>query len=369
MLSELKISKTRHSRLDEVDFDALGFGNIFSDHMFSMVFEDERWQKPEILPYGSFELAPGNATLHYGQAVFEGLKAFRGTDGKVRVFRPDMNARRLVRSCERMCIPPVDEEIICRAIDELVRIDHAWIPRKRGQAFYIRPLIFGTEDHLEVRPSRSFRLIIMTAPVRAYFEEGSKPVALKVEEHYTRSTLGGTGAVKTAGNYSASLYPTEQGGREGFAQVVWLDGIEHRYVEEAGAMNIFFRLDDKVVTPDLRGTILPGVTRDSVITLLEEAGHEVEERRISIEEVTDAIRAGELQEAFGAGTAVIISPIGKLSYRNEVLTVNENEAGPVTRWLYDQLTGIQLGDIDDRHGWNRLVELEGEHANAISASA
>lgn len=358
MLPDLKITKTGKSRLPEVNFDSLGFGDVFSDHMFSLVFEGGRWQRPEILPYGPITLEPGNATLHYGQTAFEGLKAFRGKDENIRIFRPDMNAKRLQRSCERLCIPPIEEQVFLAGVDELTRIDHAWIPRKRGQALYIRALIFSTENHLEVRPSSTFRFLIMTGPVRAYFQEGVEAVGLKVEEEYTRSAPGGVGYAKTSGNYAASLYPTEKGMKEGYAQVLWLDGVEHRYVEEVGAMNIFFRIGDQIVTPDLHGTILPGVTRDSAITLLKDAGHPVTERRITIEEVVQAIKSGGLQEAFGAGTAAIISPVGRLAYRGEALTINNNVTGPVTQWLYDKLTRIQLGEVADHYGWNRVLELD-----------
>ena len=357
MLSDLQIHRVEESRLGSVDFDSLGFGNVFSDHMFSMVYENGAWRAPRILPFGPISLPPASATLHYGQAVFEGLKAFMGGDGVVRVFRPERNARRLRDSCERMCIPPVDEPVFHRAIEELIRLDHAWIPRKRGQAFYIRPLVVATEAQLEVRPARSYRFLVMTAPVRAYFDADMNAVALRVEERFTRASPGGTGSTKTAGNYGASLYPGQVASAAGYAQVLWLDGIEHRYVEEVGAMNIFFRFRDCVVTPKLRGTILPGVTRDSVITLLRERGTEVQERQVSLDEIVAAVRSGDLLEAFGAGTAAIIAPVGKIACRGEELVINAAAAGELTRELYDTITGIQLGEIEDRHGWNRLVRI------------
>lgn len=362
MRPQLAVTRCEHSRLAEVDFDALGFGNVFSDHMFSLVYEDGRWQHPEVIPYGPIALEPGNATLHYAQAVFEGLKAFRGTDGVIRVFRPEMNARRLTASCRRMCIPPPPEETLFFAIEQLIRLDHRWVPSRRGQALYIRPLIYSDEAHLEVRASTRFRYLVLTAPVRAYFDQGGAAVALKVEERYTRSAPGGTGAAKAAGNYGASLYPGRLAQEAGYAQVLWLDGVEHRYVEEVGAMNIFFRLGDTVVTPTLRGTILPGVTRDSVLTLLRERGHRVEERRIAIDEIVEAIEGGDLTEAFGAGTAAIVAPVGRLAYRDEVLTINDNMPGPLTRELYDLITGIQHGEVEDVHGWNRVVDLAPEPA-------
>ena len=261
MLSDMKIQRVRESRLGSVDFDNLGFGDVYSDHMFSMLYDEGRWHSPEILPFGPILLPPASATLHYGQSVFEGLKGFMGVDGVARVFRPDRNARRLRNSCARMCMPAVDEAVFHRAIDELVRLDHRWIPRKRGQALYIRPLIVATELQLEVRPARRYRFLIMTAPVRAYFDTDAAGVALSVEERFTRASPGGTGDTKTAGNYGASLFPGQNASASGYAQVLWLDGVEHRYVEEVGAMNIFFRFRDRVVTPALRGTILPGVTR------------------------------------------------------------------------------------------------------------
>lgn len=362
MLSDITVRHPESSRLGEVDFDNLGFGAVFSDHMFSMVFEDGAWRAPEIVPYGPVMVDPSNATLHYGQAVFEGMKAFLGVDGVVRVFRPDMNHRRLLASCERLCIPPLPEELFFGAIERLVRTDAAWIPSGRGQALYVRPLIFSDEGHLEVRPSRRFRFLVMTAPVRAYFDGDMAAVSLKVEETYTRSAPGGTGSAKTAGNYGASLYPGQLAQREGFAQVLWLDGVEHRYVEEVGAMNIFFRIGDTVVTPELRGTILAGVTRESVITLLRERGEKVEERRIEIEEVAQAIRSGALNEAFGAGTAAIIAPVGRIAYRGEVLEINDNAAGPLTASLYDEITGLQTGERPDVHGWNRIIPLDAAEA-------
>jgi branched-chain amino acid aminotransferase len=369
MLPDLSVTPASRSRLANVDFDDLGFGNVFSDHMFSMKYQDDRWQQPEVLPYGPVPVDPANATLHYGQAVFEGLKAFMGDDGTVRIFRPDMNYKRLRDSCRRLCIPVPDEDHFYGAMESLIQLDHAWIPRKRGQALYIRPLIFSDESHLEVRPSQSFRFLVMTAPVRAYFDEEAAAIDLKVEEEYTRSAPGGMGAAKTSGNYAASLFPGEQGRRQGFAQVLWLDGREHRYVEEVGAMNIFFRIDGKVITPSLVGTILPGVTRDSVIQLMADAGDPVEERRIEIDEVVGAIREGRMQECFGAGTAAIIAPVGGISYRGEHLTINENQAGEVTRRLYDEVTGIQTGEVADRHGWNRLVKVDSATREKRAASS
>ncbi|MDX1527923.1 MAG: branched-chain amino acid aminotransferase [Gammaproteobacteria bacterium] len=363
---DLRIQTVEKSRLDQVDFDNLGFGDDFSDHMFSMVFEDGRWQRPEILPFGPLPLHPSALSLHYGQAVFEGLKAFRGVDELVRIFRPDMNAGRLVESCRRLCIPSIEPEVFLAAIEQLIRLDHAWIPRLRGQSLYIRPIVFGTESHLEVRPARSFRFVVMTAPVRKYFQDDVKPIELKAEEKYTRAAPGGMGYAKTAGNYAASLYPGELGRNEGYAQVLWLDGAEHRYVEEVGAMNIFFKFKDAVVTPPLHGTILPGVTRDSVITLLKDEGMPVKERLVDIDEVIDGMHSGQLEEIFGAGTAAVISPVGAIAYKGKRHEMRANAAGPLTRKLYDTITGIQLGEVKDKFGWTRVVDVK---APASAAAA
>ena len=357
-IPDLRIQTVDKSRLGEIDFDNLGFGDDFCDHMFSLVFEDGRWQRPEIIPFGPLPLHPSALSLHYGQAVFEGLKAFRGDDGVVRIFRPDMNANRMVESCERLCIPPIDPDVFIAAIEQLIRLDNAWIPRARGQALYIRPIVFGTESHLEVRPARTFRFVVMTAPVRKYFQDDVKPIELKAEEKYTRAAPGGMGYAKTAGNYAASLYPGELGRREGYAQVLWLDGAEHRYVEEVGAMNIFFKFKHGVVTPELHGTILPGVTRDSVITLLKDEGMPVQERLVDIDEVIDGMRSGELEEIFGAGTAAVISPVGAIAYKGRRHKMHGNGAGPLTRKLYDTITGIQLGEFKDKFGWTRVVDLD-----------
>lgn len=355
MLSTLRVQPTAHSRLAQVDFTRLGFGDVFADHMFLLHYADGAWGQPEIVPYGPIPLEPGVATLHYGQSVFEGLKAFRGRDGVIRLFRPEMNARRLKASCIRLCIPPLDEAVFVEACRHLVALDQAWIPHERGQSLYIRPLVFGTESHLDVRPSARFLFVIMSGPVRAYFTSGARGVGLQVQEKFTRAAPGGTGYAKTAGNYAASLYPGAQSKQAGFDQALWLDGVEHRYVEEVGQMNIFFKIRGQVVTPPLRGTILPGVTRDSVLQLLAERGTPVEERPISIDDVIEAIRSGDMDEAFGAGTAAVIAPVGRIGYRGEVFEINHSVQGPLTQSLYDEITSIQFGEVADRYGWTVTV--------------
>jgi len=357
MLADLTVTRVPRSRIGEVDFDHLRFGYVFSDHLFAMDYADGRWQHPRIEPYGPISLEPGAAMLHYGQTVFDGFKAYRGADGVARVFRPDANARRLQDSCRRLCMPEVEPELFCAAVRELVALDHAWIPPKDGQSLYVRPLLIGTEVHLDVRPDTTFRFMIITAPVGAYFDPKSRGVALKAEDQYTRAaSVGGLGYAKTAANYAASMFATTQARREGFDQVLWLDSNEHRYVEEVGAMNIFFKRNGTVITPPLGGSILPGVTRESLIVLLREQGVTVEERRISIDEVMQSVRDGSMEEIFGAGTAAVVAPVARLHYGGETLELRDSP-GALTRALYDQLTGIQTGRLPDAHGWCMQVPL------------
>lgn len=360
--SEFPVTPVEQSRLAQVDFENLGFGSIFSDHMFSMEYADGAWKNPRIEPYQALAMEPGVAMLHYGQTVFDGYKAFRGVDGEARIFRPDMNARRLHDSCQRLCIPimPVAElsQIMIEATRQLITLDHAWMPSQWGHSLYVRPLVIGTEATLEVRAANSYRFIIMTSPVGGYFNNLQKGVSLYVEDRFTRAaSVGGLGAAKTAANYAASLLPGFESRQQGFDQVLWLDGNEHRYVEEVGAMNIFFKIGGKVVTPPLGGSILPGVVRDSVLTLLDDWKLPVEERRIAIDEVVAAFRSGELEEVFGAGTAAVICPVASIGFKGEKFQVASSPPGELTLRLYDELTGIQYGKLTDRHSWNVTVSL------------
>ena len=357
-MSQLSVTRAAQSRIHLVDFDKLGFGPVFSDHMFCLDYADGAWGRPAIVPYGPVPIAPGVASLHYGQMVFDGLKAFWGEDGNVRVFRPEANARRLEQSCGRLCIPPVPPELFMEAIRQLITLDHAWIPRRPGHALYIRPLIMGAEEHLEVRPASRYRFFMMTAPVGSYFKNTVAGVSLRVEHEYTRAAPGGLGYAKTAANYAAALYPTTKSRREGADQVLWLDGAEHRFVEEVGAMNIFFKISGQVLTPPLEGTILPGVTRDSVITLLADKALAVQQRRIAIDEVVQAFRDGTVEEVIGVGTAAVVSPVREITYKGERLAIQGAVPGPLTSALYDEITGIQSGRLPDRHGWNMLVPLQ-----------
>jgi branched-chain amino acid aminotransferase len=350
------------SRLAQVDFDNPGFGKIFSDHMFSMVYEDGAWNNPEIIPYQTLAIEPGVAMLHYGQTVFDGYKAFRGEDGQVRIFRPERNASRLFDSCQRLCIPimPLAEltEVMIQATCELIELDHAWIPSQWGHSLYIRPLVIGTEATLEVRAANRYHFMIMTSPVGSYFTDLQKGVSLRVEDRFTRAaSIGGLGAAKTAANYAASLLPGSQSRAQGFDQVLWLDSNEHRYIEEVGAMNIFFKIAGRVVTPPLGGSILPGVVRDSALTLLRDWGIPAEERRLGIDEVIEAFGNGELEEVFGAGTAAVICPVASIGYRDEIYRIASTPPGELTLRLYNELTGIQYGKIEDRHHWNQCVAL------------
>jgi branched-chain amino acid aminotransferase len=360
--SNFPVTAVQQSRLSRVDFDQLGFGAIFSDHMFSMSYQNGEWINPEIQPYQPIALEPGVSMLHYGQTVFDGYKAFRGVDGEVRIFRPDMNAKRLHDSCRRLCIPIMDaaelSDIMIQATRQLIELDQDWIPRQLGQSLYVRPLIIGTEATLEVRAANSYRFLIMTSPVGSYFTNLGKGVSLRVEDRFTRAaSIGGLGAAKTAANYAASLLPGFESKQQGFDQVLWLDGNEHRYVEEVGAMNIFFKIGGKVITPPLGGSILPGVVRNSVLTLLEDWGQPAEERRIAIDEVVQAFRAGEVEEVFGAGTAAVICPVASIGYQGEVFKLAATSPGELTQRLYDEITGIQYGKLPDPHGWNVRVAL------------
>ncbi len=348
---------TQRSRLGNFDLDDFVFGEIFSDHMFTMVYEDGAWRQPEIVPYGPIAIEPGVMALHYAQMVFEGLKAFRGVDGAIRIFRPDRNARRLQKSCRRMCIPEIDEDVFVDAVERLVRTDRDWVPDRPGYALYIRPVAFSAEPHLEVRPSTRYRFIIMTCPAGAYFKTGGEGLSLKVEAKYARTAPhGGVGEAKTSANYATTFLAGSQARADGFDQVLWLDGGAHRFVDEAGLMNVFFKIGDRIVTPALNGAILPGVTRESIIALLADDGVTVEERPIDIDEVIRAFDDGTMDEMFVTGTAVVVLPVGRLGFRGRDLRPVSRGVGPTTRRLYDELTGIQFGRIEDRHGWTRIVE-------------
>ncbi len=349
---EIAIQKTTAPKAKPAPGEALGFGKKFTDHMFLMNYTEGRgWHDARIEPFHNLEVSPACMVFHYGQEIFEGLKAYKGVDGETYLFRPDMNAKRTNASSKRLVIPELPEEDFVEAVKALVKIDEDWIPTAPGTSLYIRPFIIATDEFLGVAPSKTYLFMVILSPSGAYYESGLAPVGIWIEDEYVRAVKGGMGYTKTGGNYAASLIAQVKAHDEGFAQVLWLDGVERKYVEEVGAMNIFFKINGKVVTPMLNGSILPGITRDSVIAVLKDWGVPVEERRVSVEELLIAQRNGTLEEVFGTGTAAVISPVGKLRYRNDVMTIGDGGIGAFSQKLYDTITGIQLGKLEDKFGW------------------
>ncbi len=336
----------------------LVFGKIYSDHMFEIDYDEDLggWHNPTIRKFGNIELSPAAMVLHYGQTIFEGLKAYKQVDGRIALFRPEKNVERLNRSAKRMCIPEIDPDLVLQAMLELVRIDKDWIPTKPGHSLYIRPVMFASEPLLGVRTSENFKLIIMLSPVGSYYPEGFKPLPILATNKYVRAVRKGIGEAKTAGNYAASLMGQQEAKEEGYSQVLWLDGIEQKYIEEVGAMNIFVQFKNEVTTPMLTGSILPGITRMSVLQILKDWKYNATERMISIDEVIDAYEKGELIEIFGTGTAAVISSVSKLKYNENLLLFNDKEAGELGTKLYNELSGIYYGKIEDRHGWMTYID-------------
>ena len=351
MQMDIMIKKTDKPSV-KPDSDNLGFGNVFSDHMYILDYtEGKGWHDARIVPYGPLSIEPVNMALHYGQSVFEGLKAYRTYDNSIKLFRPYENIKRLNISNDRMCIPQLDEDFAIEAIKKLVNIDSDWIPSAEGTSLYIRPFIFATDPFLGVRPSNTYKFIIVTGPVGAYYKEGINPVKIYVEPKYVRAVAGGVGFAKTSGNYAASLKAQKEAKDKGYTQVLWLDGVERKYVEEVGTMNVFFVFEDEIVTPSLSGSILPGVTRKSTIELLNSWGMNVTERRITIEEVYNSHKNGKLKEVFGTGTAAVISPVGELNWDGNIISINDGNIGELSKKVYDTITGIQYGRINDTFGW------------------
>ena len=340
------------NRKPKPETDQLEFGRIFTDHMFVMDYtEGQGWHDPRIIPYQPISLDPASMVFHYGQTVFEGLKAYLTKDEQVLLFRPDQNFKRLNQSNARLCIPSIDEEFALEALKELITVDRDWIPSAEGTSLYIRPFIISTEPHLGVAPSENYQFIIILSPVGSYYKEGIHPVKIAVEQQYVRAVAGGTGTAKTGGNYASSLKAQEEASKIGYSQVLWLDGRENKYIEEVGSMNIFFKINGEVITPALNGSILEGVTRNSIIQLLKHWNIPVSEKRISIDDIYEAYKNGLLEEAFGTGTAAVISPIGEFLWKNEKLVVNNGNIGTLTHELYETLTGIQNGTKPDPFGW------------------
>ena len=346
------VTKTTNPKARPADESKLGFGKVFTDHMFIMNYtEGKGWHDGRIEPYRKLELDPSAMVFHYGQEMFEGLKAYKGKDGKTRLFRPDMNAKRTNDTNKRLCIPELPIELFVEACKAVVKVDEDWIPTAPGTSLYIRPFIIATDEFLGVAPSSTYLFIIILSPSGAYYASGLAPVGIWIEDDYVRAVKGGMGFAKTGGNYAASLAAQVKAHDEGYSQVLWLDGVERKYIEEVGAMNIFFKIDGKIVTPMLNGSILPGITRNSVIEVCKSWGYTVEERKISVEELIDAQKSGKLEECFGTGTAAVISPVGKLRYKDDVMLINNNTIGEVSQKLYDTITGIQWGECEDKFNW------------------
>ncbi len=347
----IKVHQVKSSRLSGIDFNNLPFGKICSDHMFEMNYIDGKWQEGEIRPLQNFSIHPANLTLHYGQSIFEGMKASILKDGTPLLFRLDKHVERMNASAERMCMPAVPGDIFCEAIETLVDLDRDWIPPTNGSALYIRPYMFATDEFIGVRPSETYKFVIFTCPVGPYY---TKPVSLLAADKYVRATNGGVGEAKTAGNYAASLYPAKEAKEKGYDQVMWMDPFEFKYIQEVGTMNIFFVMAGKVYTPNLNGTILKGITRDSVIHILKDEGYEVIEAPLSKEQILEAHRNGELQEVFGSGTAAVISHVNKIAFGETIINLNSEEfkIGP---FLKSYIEGLRSGVREDKFNWTHKV--------------
>jgi branched-chain amino acid aminotransferase len=353
---EITIRKTDQLKAHPDD-SSLGFGTHFTDHMFNMDYSPEKgWHNPRIEPYGPIEMDPSSMVLHYGQAIFEGLKAYKTDSGDIQLFRPKDNIRRLNRSGHMLCMPPVDEDFVLEALLKLLELEKDWVPAAAGTSLYIRPTIIAMDPYIGLRSSNTYRFFIILSPVGAYYPEGFDPVKIWVTTKYVRAVRGGVGEAKTAGNYAASLYATNLANEDGYTQVLWLDGVELKYVEEVGSMNIFFVIGDELITPELNRSILSGVTRDSVIRLAKSWGIKVVERKISIDEVYSAHAEGSLKEVFGSGTAAVISPVGNIKFDGREIMVGDGSVGALAARLFDELTAIQYGKMEDPFGWTLPVK-------------
>lgn len=348
----IKINKVPVSRLSSVDFDNLSFGRVFSDHMFMTDYIDGEWRDFQIVPYGDLMFSPAMAAFHYGQAIFEGIKAYKQQDGRIAVFRPIKNLERLNTSAERMCMPTIPQEVFMQGLTQLINLDRQWAPSAKGQSLYIRPVMFATDTVLGVHASKNYKFVILIGPVGAYY---SKNLKVKIELQYSRADEGGVGYAKTAGNYARSLYPTKLAEQEGFDQIIWTDAKEHAYVEEAGTANVMFVMDDVLITPSTRDTILDGVTRNTILELASAWGMRVEERRISVEEIIQAIKKGTLQEAFAAGTAATIAHISVIGYKNELYSLPDPQTRVFSNKALQALNDIRYGLMPDQFNWNYLV--------------
>lgn len=354
---DIKIELAKTLKEKPADETKLGFGHIFTDHMFIMNYDTgEGWHDARIVPYQNLSLSPASMCLHYGQEIFEGLKAYRTAEGKIQLFRPDENFKRMNVSNERMVIPKINEKDALEALTRLLEIEKDWVPHTEGAALYIRPFIIAIDPYVGVRPADHYLFMIILSPSGAYYSTGLNPVKIYVETKYVRAVRGGTGFAKTAANYAISLAGQDEAHKQDYEQVLWLDGVERKYIEEVGSMNIFFVIDGEVITPELTGSVLPGITRKSAIEVCRSKGYKVTERRITIQEVADAYDAGKLDEVFGTGTAAVISPVGHLKWDDKIMEINDNKIGKVSQMLYDTMTGIQWGKIPDTFGWTYEIK-------------
>jgi len=349
---DITVTKTEQTRLTVTDFSQLPFGKVFSDHMFIAEYENGEWANLQVLPFGPILMSPAISALHYGQAIFEGMKAYRLADGKVSVFRPEKNFERFNKSATRMAMPSIPQDIFMQGIAALIEIDNKWIPDQDGYSLYIRPVMFATDPYLGVRASDKYTFALLTTPTGPYY---SKALKVKIETEFTRADEGGVGYAKTAGNYARSLYPFAEAQKEGFDQLIWTDAVSHEYIEEAGTANLIFVIDGKLVTPSVRSTVLDGVTRDTIIKLAKKAGIEVEERRVSVKEVIEGIENGRLTDAFAAGTAATVTPIGEIGYEGKVYTLTDPSTRTLSAGIAKTLNDIRYGLIPDEFGWNWIV--------------
>lgn len=350
-----EVTKVAESRRNQINFGDLRFGDVFSDHMFELTYKNSSWQSGKIIPYGPISIMPSANILHYGQGAFEGMKAFRMENGDINIFRIHDHYNRFNDSCKRLNIPSIPESVFTQAIKQLVDTDRNWVPDEKLKSLYLRPFVFATEEFLGLKTSTTYRFYVITGPVGNYYREGINPVKLTTMPEYVRAVKGGVGNAKVPGNYAASLYPAHVAMQNGYSQVLWLDAIERKYIEEVGAMNIFFVIDGKVVTSPLTGTILPGVTRRSVLELCKMWGVPAEERLLSIDELFSAWKEGRLSEAFGSGTAAVISPVGIIHHKGETITLDTEKMGPVAERLYTTITGIHHGSEADPAGWCTII--------------
>lgn len=348
----IEITPTTNSRLPQVDFDNLRFGKEFSDHMFEMDYVDGKWRTPRIVPFANLSLNPAVSVIHYGQSIFEGLKAYKNQDGEIFLFRPEKNIARLNLSAERMCMPTVDEALVVKALLELVKLDKAWIPDGDGSSLYIRPFMFATDEYIGVKPSKKYKLVIFTCPVNSYY---SGAVRVKIEREYTRSVHGGTGFAKAAGNYAAALYPAKLAQEQGYHQLIWTDAFEHKWIEESGTMNVVFRSGNDIFSPKPSDTILDGITRESVLMLARDWGYNVEYRPVSIDEIRQLLEAGKLDEAFGAGTAATIAPISTIGYDDRDFNLADFGTWDFAPKALAHIEKLKRGLADDPHNWNVRV--------------